>query len=94
MANKWRWKEGNYDKFWRCCLGMTNAHIFYHPLRALHADPYKAYKNRLYTIGEETKTKRRLTQQKYCNKRRCRRNMQFRTPSDAETAAPGDYYDK
>lgn len=56
---------------------MTNAHIFYNPLRSIDSDPYQAYKNRLYAIREDIVRKMQHMQRKYREKRRQKMNMEF-----------------
>ena len=33
MGSKWKWNEKSYDPIFKLCLGLTNFHIGWNPLR-------------------------------------------------------------
>lgn len=89
LSSKFRWKEDIYDDLIWICGALTNFHIRQYPLREDDAKFYQAYKTRVYKIGEEILTKRRVSQEKYRAKRRRRVNSALRgTGDDVEYTLP------
>ena len=65
LERKWRWSEENYDKFFRICLGLTNMHIHWHPLRRDDLDRFHRMRNCTYEIGATQAERRRSTLERY-----------------------------
>ena len=79
MAAKWKWSEARQDNIFRLCVRLTNFHLHKHPLRAEDSTVLKKMKNRRYHIATTQIQKRRQVQRRYCEKRRRRVEMQFRS---------------
>ncbi|KAI9989524.1 hypothetical protein PInf_019807 [Phytophthora infestans] len=75
VADKYRWSEDLYDDIFQVCVGLTNFHIESNPLRDVNGEAYAQRENRLRTIGNTIKTKRRLSQDKYRSRKRLRHRM-------------------
>lgn len=60
LSSKYRWKGGRYHNLFRFCVATRNMHVRWHPLRADDLEIYRRFKNRLYSIGNDTVRKRAL----------------------------------
>ncbi|ETP23929.1 hypothetical protein F441_03005 [Phytophthora nicotianae CJ01A1] len=71
-SDKFRLGRDLYDDIFRLCLGLTNVHVSYCPLRQDNGDWYRRSQNKLIQLGQLLKQKRRLAQEKYRAKKRRR----------------------
>ena len=92
-----RWSEGMYDTIFQMCMGLTNIHIIWHPLRDSDGQHYQQIRNKWFTLGEQVVKRRKLTQARYRAKRKHRIDRDFgrsfgmsetETDDDAPTQAP------
>ena len=76
-SRKYRWVEELYDPIVHLCVALTNIHIFRHPLRDTDGERYQQLRSKWFTIGEGALKKRKLTQQRYREKRKRRLTRDF-----------------
>ena len=48
---QWKWSEEKYDPVFRLCLGLTNFHIRWKPLRGQDVNLYQQLTSSWYSIG-------------------------------------------
>lgn len=90
LSNKYHWKEHHYDKIFKPCLLLTNMNINRHTLRATDGDFYRAYKNRLLTIGGSIVERWKAVQAKYLRKVQRRLSITNRAVDEDETLTDDD----
>ena len=97
VSLKYRWSEGMYDTTFQMCMGLTNIHISWHPLRDSDGHHYQQIRNKWFTLGEQLVKRRKLTQARYRAKRKHRIDRDLgrtfgmsetETDEDAPTQSP------
>ena len=78
LGSKWKWSEINYDPIFRLCLGLTNFHIRWKPLRDEDMQLYQQPTSRWYHIGNSQLKRRGRTQKRYRQRRADFVQLQFR----------------
>ena len=78
VGTKWKCSENKYDPVLRLCLGLTNFHIRWGPLRAQNMTLYQKLTNRWYQIGNSQLERRHRIQKRYREKRADLMRRQFR----------------
>ncbi|KAJ0398993.1 hypothetical protein P43SY_003598 [Pythium insidiosum] len=69
-SDNYRWNEDNYDMIFKTAIGLTNFHIRRNPLREADRERYHQIEARRREIGREAQRKRRLSQEKYRQRKR------------------------
>ncbi|KAH7468473.1 hypothetical protein PRIC1_010424 [Phytophthora ramorum] len=57
--HKYRWSDDLYDDIFQICVGLTNFHIEYNPLREHNAEEYDQREHRMLAIGKEKYRRRK-----------------------------------
>lgn len=81
-SSKYKCPKKNYDILFRLCAALTNARITLYPLRNSYFEARRRDGSRLYSIGEETASKRDRVQERYRERCRQRLDMTFRAHLD------------
>lgn len=84
-STKYRWNHDLYSTIMKLCVGLSNLHILWQPLRDNDGANHNRFQNRLYTLGNNIVEKRRLAQRKYRAKRSRKLQSQFHTADDVST---------